>query len=156
MGTSAEAIGSQFRLGEWTTPSFDGAKNLQQFEFLNLGRLQLEAKVTFNVTTYDIDWSTGKIGEIGGNETKKMESLALRIRAPYDDYYSVSYNVTLEDGEEISDCSDEEVCGEKNGNGISSIFVLIKKKEKNKIPCDEDSPCQCEIAICYNPLMSDA
>jgi len=151
--TSSEMIGPQFKLGEWTTPSFKGAKNLQQFEFVNLGTLILEAEATFNVTGKDVYWTTGYVGEIGGNATKKMESFRLRIKSPY---YSVSYQAKLEDGNVTSVCSDGDLCGKKDsGNGINAINVTIQTNQSTFIACDDFSLCRCEVSICYVPFKSE-
>lgn len=160
--SSSETIGAQFKLEEWTIPSFKNAKNLQQFEFINLGKITLVANATFNVTGEDVYENTGRVGEISSNESKIMESFALRIKSPYPDHYnsphySVSYRARFEDGNVTSVCSDGTSCGEKeSGNGINAIYVTIHNTTQSTfIPCDNLSLCRCEISICYNPLKSE-
>lgn len=155
--TSADAIGPLFKLGEWTNPSSVHATNLQQFEFLNIGSLPLEAKASYNVTGLGAGvWTTGQVGKIG-SEAKKFEKFALRILKPgtksrdniLNEYYSVEYKAKLENGDETPFCKDGVWCGEEN-SGISAIYVKIVNKS-GKLPCDEFSPCHCELSICYKP-----
>jgi len=156
---AAHAIGSLFQLGEWTNTNFVNATNLQQFEFLNIGSLFLEVKASYNVTGLGAEvWTTSQVGE-SGSEAKKIEKFALRILKPgtksgddcLNEHYSVEYKAKFENGEETPFCKDGEWCGGGNsGNGISAIYVIIVKKP-GKAPCDEVSPCHCELSICYKP-----